>query len=181
MKKIVLLFILLNGHFNVFAENINSNKILAAHNLLRDKVGSPNLTWSSALQKEAQNWANELKSKGCPLIHSTSNFGENLSWASPQKLATKKDANGEWIWTNSIQALSEKQIVVDGWGGEKQWFNYKTNECNAPAGKSCGHYTQIVWKNTTEVGCANAICSDASQVWVCNYSPAGNVIGQKPY
>ena len=44
-----------------------------------------------------------------------------------------------------------------------------------------GHYTQVVWKNSKEVGCAMAVCSDKSQVWVCNYSPPGNISGQKPH
>jgi len=47
----------------------------------------------------------------------------------------------------------------------------------------CGHYTQVVWSGTTHVGCAAAI--DAScewaQVWVCQYSPPGNYMGQTAY
>jgi pathogenesis-related protein 1 len=39
----------------------------------------------------------------------------------------------------------------------------------------------VVWKNTTEVGCAMAVCPDFIQVWVCSYNPPGNVSGQKPF
>jgi len=39
-----------------------------------------------------------------------------------------------------------------------------------------GHYTQMVWKNTKEVGCGFAGSS-----LVCRYSPPGNYFGQKPY
>jgi pathogenesis-related protein 1 len=45
----------------------------------------------------------------------------------------------------------------------------------------CGHYTQVVWKNSMEVGGGMAICDNKSQVWVCNYNPPGNVEGEKPY
>lgn len=55
--------------------------------------------------------------------------------------------------------------------------------------KQCGHYTQIVWRNTTHVGCATKVCDKNSpfqgftrwQFWVCNYSPPGNFVGQRPY
>ncbi len=71
--------------------------------------------------------------------------------------------------------------AVDSWASEVPWYDYASNSCNAPAGKSCGHYTQVVWAKSTEVGCGVAICDDKGQVWVCNYKPAGNYSGQKPY
>ena len=154
--------------------------MLSAHNDWRSKVGSPALTWSNSLQTEAQNWANKLKAKGCGMKHSTGTSGENLYWASAKKSASSKDAAGNWIWNNSLQTVSDKH-VTDSWGDEQQWYDYASNQCSAPAGKSCGHYTQVVWKDTKEVGCANAVCDDFSQVWVCNYAPAGNYVGQKPY
>lgn len=40
-----------------------------------------------------------------------------------------------------------------------------------------GHWTQVVWKSTTAVGCGAARCSFGSFV-VCRYSPPGNVMGQ---
>ncbi|KAF8888246.1 CAP domain-containing protein [Infundibulicybe gibba] len=49
-----------------------------------------------------------------------------------------------------------------------------------------GHFTQVVWKGTTQVACAVANCgagtifSQASGYVVCRYSPPGNVIGQFP-
>jgi len=46
----------------------------------------------------------------------------------------------------------------------------------------CGHYTQVVWRSTTTVGCAMAVCKDSQeQIWVCQYQKPGNWVGQKPY
>jgi hypothetical protein len=45
----------------------------------------------------------------------------------------------------------------------------------------CGHYTQIIWRNTTEVGCGMATCSNGSEIWVCNYNPPGNYLRQNAY
>jgi pathogenesis-related protein 1 len=178
IKKILLIFTLFSSGLSVYATDLVPNNLLTAHNAARQKVGSPNLAWSNKLQTRAQNWANELKKNGCGLKHSGS--GENLYWASAKKIANSKDAQGEWVWVNTVQAITEQQ-VVDSWNSEKQWYAIETNECNAPSGKACGHYTQVVWKKTTEVGCAKAICDDATQVWVCNYSPAGNIVSEKPY
>ena len=40
-----------------------------------------------------------------------------------------------------------------------------------------GHFTQLVWRGTREVGCGVAHCKDLD-VWVCQYAPPGNVQGQ---
>ena len=134
-------------------------RILAAHNAWRKKVDVPALTWSSDLAAYAQDWANTMKDRGCEMEHRTSgNFGENLAWAGGRRLAP--------------------ETVVDLWGGEEVHYNYANNRC--ARGEVCGHYTQLVWANTKQVGCAVAQCSD-SETWVCNYDPAGNVVGQKPY
>jgi hypothetical protein len=48
----------------------------------------------------------------------------------------------------------------------------------------CGHYTQVVWRNTERVGCGYSTCQAQGfnfEVWVCNYDPPGNFIGQAPY
>jgi len=55
----------------------------------------------------------------------------------------------------------------------------------------CGHYTQVVWAETTSVGCGYAICNGRDLVpsWtgdnagylVCQYSPPGNFVNRAPY
>jgi hypothetical protein len=78
-----------------------------------------------------------------------------------------------------LQKISPEQ-VVDAWGSEKLDYDYANNSCTP--GKMCGHYTQMVWRTTTTVGCAMAVCEDnQTQVWVCQYQPAGNIVGSKPY
>lgn len=104
------------------------------------------------------------------MVHShIDGIGENLFWASPVMYSNA---------TSAIQAVTGTQVVND-WGKEKHDYNYQTNTCKKE--KICGHYTQVAWRDTKQVGCGRAVCDDKSQVWVCQYVPAGNYVGQKPY
>jgi pathogenesis-related protein 1 len=41
--------------------------------------------------------------------------------------------------------------------------------------RQCGHYTQMVWPSTEDLGCGMSVCPTLGQVWVCHYRPTGNV------
>jgi pathogenesis-related protein 1 len=146
-------------------------EMITAHSKWRTAVGIPALTWSNTLADTAQAWADSLKAKqACKPVHSgAAGLGENLFWASALMYS-----NG----TTQAQAVTSTQ-VTDSWGNESKDYTYATNTC--AAGKVCGHYTQVVWKATTQVGCGKALCADNTQIWVCNYTPQGNFVGQKPY
>lgn len=136
--------------------------IVQAHNVWRKKVGVPNLKWSSEAAKIAQSWANSLKTNNnCDMKHNPDrgNFGENIFWSKGYEPTTTE--------------------VVDSWGEEVDYYNYSNNTCQT--GKVCGHYTQVVWEDTKEVGCGKVSCDGREQIWVCNYAPPGNYVGKKPY
>ncbi|MEQ8905656.1 CAP domain-containing protein [Ekhidna sp.] len=134
--------------------------ILDRHNYWRADVGvTVKLEWSEEMAELAADWAKKLKQKGCGWEHRPDNkFGENLF----------KGTAGAF----------DAAYVVDAWAGEKADYNYSKNNCKP--GKMCGHYTQIVWNTTTTVGCAKIEC-DGMDIWVCNYDPPGNWVGEKPY
>jgi hypothetical protein len=114
----------------------------------------------------AQEWANELAARGCQMNHRPHDgkwkqrYGENIYWAQGMN-PTPSD-------------------VVNSWGSEKDEFDFETLECKGEW-YVCGHYTQIIWENTTKVGCAFAVCNNNQVIWVCNYNPPGNYVGQKPF
>jgi uncharacterized protein YkwD len=135
-----------------------AGQILNAHNRWRRQYGVPALTWSPRLADYAQQWANTLL-KGNRFEHRPDlPYGENLAEASGQQLTPER--------------------VVSMWGSENQYYDHDSNSC--ASGKMCGHFTQVVWKGTREVGCGMAR-NAGREVWVCNYNPPGNVIGRKPY
>lgn len=146
-------------------------QMLAAHNAARQEVGLADLTWSAELAAYAQEWAEQLLREGGGLRHrpaadlASRDAGENLS-------SSQSSAPGG--------AMQHPSRAVAGWVAEKSAYDYASNSC--ATGRICGHYTQIVWRETTEVGCGVARNDDATrEVWVCNYSPAGNYIGERPY
>ncbi len=135
--------------------------ITAAHNAARCGVDTPSplppLAWSTTVAETAQAYAEVLASQGCNLQHSSGPYGENLAAGSG--------------------SLSP-QTVVDLWMSEEPCYppGGTLNDCSC----TCGHYTQIVWRDSTELGCGVANCQ-GGQVWVCNYNPPGNFIGQPAY
>ncbi|HKE22401.1 MAG TPA: CAP domain-containing protein [Bryobacteraceae bacterium] len=130
--------------------------ILAAHNSIRARVGVPSLTWAKWLAEIAQKRADELISSGEFSHHRNWSFGENLY-----------EITGE--------AAKPREVVLD-WASEMVDYSYAGNSCR----KACGHYTQLVWRNTTRVGCA-ASRAGARTVVVCEYDPPGNFVGERPY
>jgi hypothetical protein len=148
--------------------------ITAAHNAVRAGVGDPaadpalpELEWDDDLADTAQDWADELADRGCGLVHSNTKHGENLAGFGGQSASAEQ--------------------VVDAWASEVECYTYgrfmDDDQCSAQCDVfgGCGHYTQLVWRDTRKVGCGLATCSGNREVWVCNYEPAGNYIGQLPY
>ena len=138
----------------------------AAHNAARAAVMPeatpplPRMAWSSTVAASAQAWVDN-----CKFADTGPPYGSN-AFAGTGKYTPAQ--------------------VVAAWVSEDASYDYATNTC-AP-GAVCGHYTQVVWRDSTELGCGMATCtannpfgSGPWQLWVCNYNPPGNYVGQKPY
>ena len=146
----------------------DDNAYVTAHNAVRaavDPAASPalsDLTWSDDLANIAADWA-----AGCVFEHSGRNdpggsFGENIAYFSGPN--------------------SGAEDAVEGWASEVAFYDYQNNTCDD--GEQCGHYTQIVWRDTTTVGCGVADCNMMGadgHFFVCNYDPPGNWVGEWPY
>lgn len=130
--------------------------MLAAHNKVREHVELRPLTWSDHLAAVAQEWANHLLDQGKFYHRPRPVYGENLFEISGSRARPAE--------------------VVAIWADEAGNYSYGSNACRG----MCGHYTQLVWSSTREVGCAAAHDS-TREVWVCNYNPPGNWVGERPY
>ena len=146
-------------------------EILAAHNRYRAAVGVPALQWSDGLAAGAQQWADYLASTR-QLQHSdrrrrhpsngTPGVGENLA--------------ADWHGLYTVTQL------VSLWGDERRYFvrGIFPNVSSTGNWEDVAHYTQVVWRNTKQVGCGVAR-GYGNIVMVCRYSPLGNLDGQIVY
>ncbi|EKM60983.1 uncharacterized protein PHACADRAFT_247249 [Phanerochaete carnosa HHB-10118-sp] len=137
------------------ASSSDIEQYLNAHNTVRAQHGAVPLTWSNELASKAQQWAN-----GCVFQHSGGTlgpFGENLA-----------------AGTGSSYDIA---TAVGSWTSEVSQYD--------PNNPVPSHFTQVVWKATTQVGCAEQQCSGIfaasfglASYFVCEYSVQGNVIGE---
>jgi|LakMenE01Jun11ns_1017448.scaffolds.fasta_scaffold9463524_1 pathogenesis-related protein 1 len=164
---ILLLFLCVNISFSQEYSSTGSRvsakearELIDQHNSARSEVGVSNIEWSSKLASVAQKYADYLASNSCSFRHSgNSQYGENLFWGSGRYYSALEASNS--------------------WYEEKELYSYtRVSNSNYHA---VGHYTQMIWKNTTSVGVGVGKCSDGSYIYVANYYPPGNYIGQYPY
>ncbi|XP_022803956.1 uncharacterized protein LOC111341267 [Stylophora pistillata] len=144
---------------------------LKAHNEYRAKHGVPPLKWSAELAADAQEWANELTVKNM-MEHDMDSInnkgqGENLAYFHP---GNPDDMPTQCQGPKTQKCVQCREMVAD-WYAEESNFEYNT-------GKSKGgvilHFTQVVWKETTELGMATAT-SATKWFSVARYKPRGNM------
>ncbi|KAF9263715.1 PR-1-like protein [Marasmius fiardii PR-910] len=135
------------------------SSFLNAHNNDRSLHNAEPLKWSSSLASKAQEWA-----AGCQFQHSDGSlsdtpYGENIVAAS-----------GNFPVQSAVQTFIETKLQYSS-------LNPTYNQ-----------WTQVVWKDTKELGCAVSTCDSIfdqsygpATMVVCLYSPAGNVVGQIQY
>ncbi|BGP15063.1 hypothetical protein JCM10213_002793 [Rhodosporidiobolus nylandii] len=124
---------------------------LDAHNTLRAKHDASPLAWSTELADAATSWVNK-----CVYQHGG---GEALK-------------AGE----NIAMTTAKMNFVA---GGIKMWADEASlyNSSKPGYSEQAGHFTQMVWKDTTHVGCAETFCDGLGTFLACEYLPAGNNVG----
>lgn len=131
-----------------------TNVWVEAHNKYRAKHCAPPLMWSEKLAAVAQSWANQLQTKGCAFGHSPgAKYGENLA-------------------AGTVGALDPESSVAM-WYDEVKLYKFPSGGFSMET----GHFTQVVWTTTREVGCGQVECK-GNVIYVCNYDPPGNWEGK---
>lgn len=136
---------------------------LSEHNEARAAVGLPPLRWNHDLRRDAREWAENLAARRA--FHH-----------SPDLL---RIGQGENLWMGTRERYAPWQMI-DGFLAERAAFRPGVFPDVSRTGQwsDVGHYTQIIWPETQEVGCATAL-NAKHEVLVCRYWPAGNVMGYR--
>ena len=139
-----------------------SARILAAHNQARAEVGAPPLQWDPSLAASAASYGPPLASIG-RLVHS------------PRQ---GREGQRENLWMGPT-GFHTPENMVSAWTDEKRLFRPGLFPAVSRTGQwsDVAHYTQMIWKGTTRVGCA--IHSERGWDYlICRYSPPGNQDGR---
>lgn len=126
-----------------------TSAILNSTNFFRSEHNATAVTYNSTLSAFASDYL--ASDTTCNFAHSGGPYGENIALG-----------------------CSDAQSCVDAWGDERQYYDYN----NPGFSEQTGHFTQLVWKNTTAVGCGSKLCGTSGWFLVCEYWPRGNVIGE---
>lgn len=144
--------------------------ITAAHNRVRARVGVPPLTWNPRLADVARRWASACVDVAPPRGMIDHSAGRSELFPGPL---------GENLHATTAPVVDPIE-ALQGWAAEAKDYDRERNACT---GGMCGHYTQVVWRTTREVGCGVGACPRLRfrTTLVCNYWPAGNWEGERPY
>jgi hypothetical protein len=137
--------------------------MIAGHNGARAGVGVAPLRWNDRLAADAADYARTLARSG-RFEHSKEPRG-----ASPE---------GENLWMGTRGAYRYDEMV-GGWVDERRYYRPAPTPdfSTTRRWEDVAHYTQIIWRGTTDFGCAMA-SNKTDDYLVCRYSPPGNVVGR---
>lgn len=131
---------------------------LAAHNKYRAKHKASPLKWNADMAKDAMDWAEKLAETG------------KFAHASPQE--RKNDGENIYMFVGKPEIGGDE--AVDAWYSEIKDYDFDNDRF---AGNT-GHFTQVVWKDTKELGMSFAMSDDGKIFVVARYRPAGNMMSQ---
>ena len=142
-----------------------TERLLAEHNRERERTGVPRLAWNDQLAGQAEAWAQKLAAEG-KLRHASE---------------AESGGAGENLWMGTAGYFAPERMV-GAFVKERRFYQHGNFPEVSSTGKwqDVGHYTQLVWRDTREVGCAVAR-GTGYDVLVCRYWPAGNWMGESPY
>ena len=147
--------------------------------LYRKKKNLPKATnmvqlyWDDTLARNSQLWANNCKD---------SNSGEQL-----------RSKSGRFVGENIFKTITSGDIkpdlmdwdgIIAKWYDEVNYFSVKDLYPFQPTDKS-KKFSQMAWAESLYVGCGYSAYKssngDTNQLYVCQYSPGGNVVIKEIY
>ncbi|KAL5107340.1 Peptidase inhibitor R3HDML [Taenia crassiceps] len=147
--------------------------ILEFHTAVREQVrprasNMMLMRYSNKLEGLAERWARQCK----------------YSHTDPREYSEYKGIGQNIAASGGV--IPTVRWLANMWRAQAKHYTYSNNSC-IPL-KICQHYMQMVWAGSAQLGCAVNRCDSMKPRWpppvyylVCQYSPAGNFKGRKPY
>ena len=147
--------------YQLFSQNTitetDKQAILQYHNTARGQCGSEPLVWDNSLEQAAVQCLQEKQPRN--LQHGICNYIPRLNEAGENLYSGGNGADA------ALGFIGEK-CGISNFGALTQSFS---------GGMQAGHWTQVVWKDTKSMSCAQVVSGGPIY---CHYLPAGNFVGQ---
>lgn len=134
----------------LYADTRFADIVTKRHNFHRKNHGTPAMTWNDKIAGFAQEWADRLAGQDIMYHRDQSMYGENIFWSSGYEF--------------------DPASAVDDWYNEINYYSYS----NPVISSATGHFTQVIWAGSAELGCGAARSKSGGIYFVCNYYPPGN-------
>ncbi|PSS03384.1 CAP domain-containing protein [Coniella lustricola] len=137
--------------------SVFTSAVLNSTNVFRGEYGAGSLAWNQTLADFAVGYLGSMGSLSpsngteCNFSHSGGPYGENMA-----------------LGCNDVTGC------VDLWAAEVNVYKYD----HPGFSEQTGHFTQLVWKDTTTVGCGSRLCGTRGWFLLCEYWPRGNIAGE---
>ncbi|KAK8065005.1 PR-1-like protein [Apiospora hydei] len=136
-----------------------TSAILNSTNTYRDQHNASHLVWNRTLEDFANRYLGQVVSRSLSSSDSESESNSSTTLDSRDSLSRRggkcdfKHSGGPY-GENLALGCSNATSCVEAWGNERRDYDFGTGDF----GESTGHFTQLVWKNTTSVGCGARMC-----------------------
>jgi len=130
-------------------------------NTYRQKHKSKLISHNPIILQFSQSYSDTLLNTNTFSHSNNKSYGENLYKSFSSKAVSSQDL------------VTHVKKAIDSWYNEIKYYNFETAQFSSQT----GHFTQLVWNNSTEYGVG--ISYKGGEVVVCmNYNPRGNILGQ---
>ena len=147
----------------------------------------PAIGWDCDAAEVAQQWSDDT---GGTQGHSSSDWRRQQysNHTGLEGWAASLGENLAWAVSSNASGVAPVIDSVTSWDEEGSDYNHSSGVC--ASGEVCGHYTQMVWRESTKIGCGvkrgQIQFPGSGQVWPhgyflsCTYHNAGNINGDNP-
>jgi len=146
---------------------INSEPLLAKR---ADDITYTNNSEFVRVSKHGHDWYRYQHRVSAGMVWDTGLAAQSLAYAQKCKFAHSGTTG---VGENLALGYADIPAVISAWSLERQLYNWSTPGFSSKT----GHFTQVVWYGTLNVGCGRVKCSNLGSRWyvVCQYKSPGNI------